>query len=232
MNSIVDLYNILLSEGLIKSIKPTQATRLLKRNFPDTDFILDNGNMGDREIRCYTHSPSKQTIDKLLQFINNLGWFPSMIKIIDKLTGVSEEYPYSYSYVTAAFENLYNFNLVFLFEMKFDKLIEVPKYLYHLAPNDRIPKILKIGLVPKTRIKLSVHPDRIYLAFNEKGLDILEPQFMRIESKLFTRLQIDTSKLPKDFKLYTDPNFRNYGGYTLSNIPASAIKIIHKKPLS
>jgi len=115
------------------------------------------------------------------------------------------------------------------FEAKFDEEIieKIPKILYHITPTQNVDKILKIGLVPKSRSKASYHPDRVYLS---KGLEDIENLgemfYQKTGIKNWTILKINTDLVPGDYlRLYTDPNYTS-GFYTLNNIPPQAIEKI------
>ena len=111
--------------------------------------------------------------------------------------------------------------------------IPVPKFLYHLTPENKVNKILKNGLVPKAQNKLSMHPERIYL-FLRKDLTLnyraYADSFWLAAHKTTSRkdkyalLKIDTLKCRAGFKLYGDPNMV-MGVWTFDNIPPEAITI-------
>lgn len=48
----------------------------------------------------------------------------------------------------------------------------------------------------------------------------------------YAKVIVDTSKLSDDIKLFVDPNYPDYGIYTVDNIPPSAITDIRVMPIS
>jgi hypothetical protein len=213
-------YDLNLKEGLIKTTNIDKTLNLLKKYFPDV-FITK----GDKRFIISIDNPNIENIKKLLVNINNFGWFPSffryktkednivtnkwndkIINIIDKLESIS-----------------------ITFEAKFDEEIieKIPEILYHISPTQNIDKILKVGLVPKSRSKASYHPDRVYLSNDLKDIENLGKKFnQKTGIKDWTILKIETNMVPGDYlRLYYDPNYKQ-GYYTLNNIPPQAIEKI------
>jgi len=125
----------------------------------------------------------------------------------------------------------------FQVESKFD--VEFNKYefdyLYHTTPSINDEKISKIGLVPKSRSKISYHPERIYFVKNEQDLDAISNQFHKLDSsvKEFSYYKVNIKQSIKNnsgIRLFNDPNFTD-GIYTLSNIDKRFIEFIKKELL-
>ena len=111
--------------------------------------------------------------------------------------------------------------------------LPVPKFLYHLTPENKVGKILKNGLAPKAQNKLGEHPDRIYF-FSQKDLTLNYKSYAddfwasahkdtRRDIK-YSLLKIDTEKCRNDFKIYGDPNMIR-GVWTFNNVPPEAITV-------
>ena len=130
-------------------------------------------------------------------------------------------------------------------EAKFDQLINpVPSKLYHITLDIYVDKILKIGLIPRSKSKISNHPDRIYLSDSIKeiipfGEYILSEYNLRIKDNIKTKIaknfnifEIDTKCFNRQdengfvMKLYKDVNFPDNGFYTLNNISPEFLKLI------
>lgn len=162
----------------------------------------------------------KKLWNDLLKLTNNLGWFPSYIWYGNK----------KYKYLKRLVDNLLIKNIFFVirFEAKYDiEIDEIPKKLYHITPKVYLDKILKIGLTPKSKQKLSYHPDRIYLSESIKEIIKLSKKLKIMSGhKEYILLEIDQD-LSEHLKLFKDPNF-NYGFYTLNNISPASIKVIGK----
>jgi hypothetical protein len=206
-------YQLNLKEGLIKTTNIGKTINLLKSSF-DFGFEYQRDN---NTFEVTFHQINKNTLNKFLKYINNLGWFPSYITT-PLYKGKWEE-------------NKYNEDLSKIrFEAKFDEEVveNIPSILYHITPTQNVNKILNIGLVPKSRSKASYHPDRVYLGRSIRGMGKLAPQmYQRTGDLNFTILKIDTNMVPGGYlRLYTDPNYSKEAYYTLNNIPPQAIEKI------
>ena len=64
-------------------------------------------------------------------------------------------------------------------EAKFDTPVEkgTYRYLYHAVPEKHLPKVQKIGLIPRSLGKIAKHPDRIYFATSPFGAEGIIQQF-------------------------------------------------------
>ena len=125
-----------------------------------------------------------------------------------------------------------NRDVTLTFDAKFD--LEVGEsvfpedYAYHVTVLRRKEKILKIGLVPKSKDKISSTYPRVYLTFNMDGINLLlgDSRFTQNE-KEFVIFKIDMKSLFKTKKLrfFEDSAFISYGCYTNGNIPSQYIKV-------
>jgi len=206
-------YDLNLKEGLIKTTNIGKTINLLRASF---DFGFEY-QRDDNTFEVTFHQINKNILDNFLKYVNNLGWFPSYIS--------------TPAYKGKWRENTYDDYLSKIrFEAKFDEEIveKIPQILYHITPTQNVNKILKIGLVPKSRSKVSYHPERIYLGKSIGGIEKLAPQMnLRTGDKNFTILKINTDLIPGEYlRLYTDPNYNKEAFYTLNNIPPQAIEKI------
>lgn len=177
------------------------------------------------------------TIDCIESFmVNMMGWFPSHMILIN-LHDKENSLPYNRFFLKDKQDFLEK--VVIIFESKFDiQLTEVPKKLYHLTIQEFENKIQKQGLIPKSKSKLSFHPDRIYFTKHKLGCLSLINQmkffyksnnWLKIKSKINDKwliYEIDTTNL--DLKIYCDPNYIG-GFYVLNNIPPTSLKIIDRE---
>ena len=145
-----------------------------------------------------------------IKFMNNYGWFLSaylkdgvLVKPTEGITG---------------YEGM-------RFEPKFDMEATLEqRYLYHVTEKSKVPKILKIGLTPKTNSKVTYHPDRIYLATSDDSAnDIMEMFLEGNHLKEPVKLRIDRNGMYNKFLI--DSQFLG-GVYTLHNIPPTNIEIV------
>lgn len=130
---------------------------------------------------------------------------------------------------------------VLAFEPKFSKDISKMvrqnyKYLYHSTPRIYMDKIVKLGLIPKSKNSLFFYPDRTFLMIGDK-LDPKQINVLKnvqsarnahvdpnnpIETKEYVLLTIDVSRLPTDIKFYCDP-MADGAIFTYDNVPPNTI---------
>lgn len=228
-----DPFNGEIYEGLIKTTKLSQAMDVLSRqlnNYPELDLV-DNPKTNeiivgfkpeymDVKYSKYTDQTYDPKISNLLKLVNNLGYFPSIIKF--ELNNQPEQYNIRYN--SKDFRQLIDEKeptyLIFVFEPKYDDVIEPPNYVYHITDSKFIDNIKSIGLKPKTLSKRSSHPERIYFSLNKNANNKLWEK-IKYHIKNGILLTIDTTELNNTF--YSDPNFKNLGIYTYENISPSSI---------
>jgi hypothetical protein len=204
-------YELNLKEGLIKTTNIGKTIELLKKFSTNKVDIKKEGNAFEATFI----GKDIGFLDKFLRDTNNLGWFPSYLS--------------TSAYKGKWDEKFYDDYLSKIrFEAKFDEEVveNIPSILYHIVPTQNIDKILKIGLVPKSRSKASYHPERVYLGRTIEGIEKLVPQMsLRTGDKNYTILKINTEMIPGEYlRLYTDPNYVKEAYYTLNNIPPQAIE--------
>lgn len=212
-----DEYELNLTEGLTKTTNMGKTLNLLKKSFNKGYHYIKKDN--NTFVVDFIHV-TKNDLERFLQMVNNLGWFPSHMSVVNKnrtdvdFQGKWDKNKFSEgeTYVT--------------FEAKYDEQVveNIPKILYHASPSKNADKILKIGLSPRSRSKKSFHPERVYFTFSLEKIKELIPLLNKIEGeKKFTIFKINTEEVPGNyFRLYTDPNFKG-GFYTVNNIPPYAL---------
>jgi hypothetical protein len=229
-----------LKEGLINTQPPEVVLR--KVNFLPNNLIYgirhtESDNLIHFEILFFNKlSEISKTFDAIESyFINMMGWFPSMMKIIS-LSGMENNIQYNKDYLIKNMSFISKVNIIF--ESKFDIESNIPDKLYHLSIKEFQKSILKTGISPKSKSKISYHDSRIYVCKSILACKTLIPNMKMIynqqkwsnpKSKIndtWIIYEIDTKDL--DIKLYYDPNYLG-GYYTLSNIPTVAIKIIERE---
>lgn len=113
-----------------------------------------------------------------------------------------------------------------------EEVREKYKYLFHTTSSSHLEKIKKYGLVPKEGDNVFMYPNRVYClngdSLNDEQIELIRRiQLSKDEvknkiNKQFYLLTIDISKLPKNIKMYSDPNSVD-SIFTYDNIPPSAI---------
>jgi len=165
--------------------------------------------------------------------INRHGWFPSIMNV-NYLSGEERKFPYDEDFLI---KNVQYLNSVEIsYEAKYNsKMDNFPDIMYHLTIQEYEESILKNGLIPKSKSKLSKHLDRIYLTSS-----LSDSQNLINKMKLLYSIKI-TPKNKINFKwvifevnlnglninVYKDPMSDGY--YVVDNIPKENIKILQKE---
>lgn len=206
-------YELNLKEGLIKTVNIGKTLSILEKKYSSKFIFTKSKN--SFFIKTF-NTDLKSLLSGIIRDADNLGWFPSFMETEDYTGKWGKEY-------------FREGEIKLRFEAKFDEEVveNVPSILYHITPTVNVDKILKIGLVPKSRSKASYHPDRVFLSKSLKGIEELGRMFyQKTGIRDWTILRINTELIPGDYlKLYTDPNYK-LGYYTLNNINPQAIEKI------
>ena len=169
----------------------------------------------------------KEDLDNVLKWINNMRYFPSVIILNNKFV------KFNYDNVVKLLS--YPNNLIRIdFEPKFDPELlesEIPDKAYHIAPTQNEDKILRIGLAPKSKEKISKHPDRVYLSSSiDSIIEILShhPTFKKYDSSTIFEVNIKDLLKVRFIRWFSDPNFKEGGFYTYENIPPKYLQVIKR----
>ena len=211
-----------LNEGLIKTFDEKTVLKHLCNylNFTDSyEFFVHNAdkvngfativNLDNNEVGFDIIFPdSKESERKLNSTMALCGYYKS----------TSDSFCEGYQ------RNRYEKN----FQEKIDNEIIKNGGLVHVTKSNRVEKILRDGLVPRTEEKLSWHPERIYFSLGpaSKWLvlslkSMLEPFNKHTK---FTALKVDP-KVIERASFYSDPNMPN-AVWTTDNIPPQYINVI------
>lgn len=112
--------------------------------------------------------------------------------------------------------------IYFQFESWLDNVIDTPTVMYHVCRTIDLDKIIRYGISPKSKQRISFHPERIYLITTiEKANEIIR-KFKETDKEEtdYSILKIENIEETKDYKLLVRivPNFDGY--YTTQNIPS------------
>lgn len=207
---------ILLGEGLIVTRDPYMVTNTINKWYSKSVIVknhkTEDGSLGVIELTFKKRD--KETVEKFNNLMNNYGYFPSTW-----FRGDNEE----------TFNDINNIDYNQLYQIRYEPKFDVlyvpqERYLYHVTDHKHLDKIMKIGLTPRTKSKVSYHPERIYLSTDIESLNEIGDMMVydgHIDDMV--TLRIDTYGIKIPFML--DGQF--YGGvYTTYNIPPSHIKVI------
>jgi hypothetical protein len=175
---------------------------------------------------------SKKEFDNLLKWTNNLGYFPASI------TTVFDYYKYDYDKVVDSLQDIeYDNRITISFDPKYDPEIseeDLPDKGYHITPSKNEEKIKKIGLSPRSKEKISRHPERIYFVTDIDDLIPLadSPEFSPggQHDGNYTIFEFDLKELRKHRKIrfFSDPRYINKGYYTYENIPPKYLTVVKR----
>lgn len=212
----------IIHEFITKTIDREKTINELRKRFKNKFSEAEEGNNGDITIIFKKGLgdlfPNQlKNIDEINKFMDSFGWFPS------KING----YKYTPTPKTDA---------IIQYEPKYDiQVIPSPHY-YHLIPDIIWDNVKLSGLTPKTKSKISIHPERVYLVreYNEKAFEKLAKALYNnidgstkeyIEKYYVLKINIEELVKSGRDKFYKDPNY-SLGVWTYKNIPPIYIKKI------
>ena len=241
-----------INEGFIKTYDINKTvigidTLLNRYNLNFSIEIIDN--IFKVNINDFDKIPNLDDILEIfLSTIFNLyGWFPSTMKMTNFFLN-EKTMKFRKEELLRPVNNLLKVTITF--ESKFDEIISnIPDKLYHLTIQQYENDILKNGLLPKSKSKLTAHDydGRIYLCDIKEKCIALIPSMKRFYSdekfnivndirnskKIYNKntkwiiFEIDSKPAGINI-LYKDPNYLN-GYYYLDFIKPISLKIIDKE---
>lgn len=224
-----------INEGLIKSHSPQKVEDYIKNlGFKDDEFRVRDG-----KLVLDLKTKYREVYSKLIKTLENVyGWV---------LTGYQEDFYEPIESETTYLLKDIESNLLEMekegfdpdsyvallyFEPKFYKEIpasELPDVAYHVTDYKYIDKIMKKGLVPKHKDKLTKHPDRVYLFIDKKNIQgLIDNINFGVEVEKPFLLEVDISEYKKNNKFYIDPNLDDGGVYVTNTISPNLITPKHR----
>jgi hypothetical protein len=130
-------------------------------------------------------------------------------------------------------------HIAFLIEPRFGTKAGYQKFqkaFYHVTDPRLESKIAKVGLVPKSKSKMSYHPERVYLVRTLDDAIMMADFFYNYEQgdedfdpEQHKGYSIYSVKLPRSAPLYEDPNLTDIDGfYTTINIPPNLLRLVKR----
>lgn len=223
-----------IKEFLTFTVPAEKTIKELKKRFPKTESFLGVNDT----VELFFDVDNIWDYEKVIKFLDSFGWYPAYFATKD----INDLYNVIHSkYTTDKFEQAValtskSHSVVTLlnFEAKYDEQEAPETFYYHISPDIYSDKIDRIGLTPRSRGKLSSHPDRVYLLnpvdeddivlVADRLLQSMSPQEQSKSKGLYV-YKIDPSKI-RNAKFYTDPNFNMANGavWTYNNIPPAAME--------
>jgi len=215
------LRNSPLMEGYFKTYPTDKIVTYLQKRYGEYASIQVMENENGIEVFIISFYDDKNNEEVINKDMALCGYFPSISHSIGNIKHVQYE-PRHQNHI--------------------NEIVQDVEYIYHLTPTNKVRKIFRNGLTPRTNNKLFRYPDRIYFFLNEPYYDDLQniiQQFYKEDLKkarenknyipysdTYTLLSIDT-EMVKNCNFYYDPNLFD-AIYTKDNIPSQAIDIVEE----
>jgi hypothetical protein len=219
-------YLSLLNEGLIKTYPGEKAIKYLSETLEKLKFNITYKFENDIIYLKFINfnSIEKSKINDLFDLIsstmvNMFGWFPSSMRL-ELNNGLTRYKKYDEEEIKQKYSTISQLEIEF--DSKFDNYELYDKDLYHLSIQEYENKILKFGLFPKSKSKLSSHIDRIYVCKTKDDCYNLIPS-MKLhysDEKSINHFELNNKKWNKNtnwiifkiknnkpVKLYKDPRY-------------------------
>jgi hypothetical protein len=210
MNRMLSRYkdkNDSLTKSLIKSgINIDNTISELERQ-------ISEFNYGD--VSIFTDFNNKELSLELISLLNSMGYFISVVYLepSEKLKDKND--------IEKTLTNSDRISI--MIEPNYDDKIDFNgEYLYHTTDSKNLDKILKYGLIPKSKNTRSFYPERIYLSPNEDWMSSIRQELVGDKGGEYINLRI---KNFKGLSLYKDVRFKG-GFFTYDNISPKYIELI------
>ncbi|WP_146739363.1 hypothetical protein [Pseudoprevotella muciniphila] len=220
-----DIYNTMIDEGLIKTY-PIDKT---------INYIVRKYGLDNRQVRVSPINNGIVDVDIITIILRNT---------IDSNTlgDIKHDFQTCGYFNNQKPTQIHNTNyLFFCFEPKFSQDVTTMvrqnyRYLYHSSPKIFQDKVMRCGLIPKSKNTLFLYPDRTFLMvgdnLNSQQINVLKNvqternsncnTLNQKETKEHILITIDVSKIPQDVKFYCDP-LSHRAIFTNDNIPRHSI---------
>jgi hypothetical protein len=235
----------ILNEFVSQTIPSYKTIKELYRRFPASNILVDIESPKSFTIKMY--KPDFKYWSEIYKFFDAFGWYPSyavLMSIEDSWEGIKLKGKYNNEFMDKIINLAEDDDSIQMsMEAKYDTEQQPEKYYYHLVPDIFLDKVKLKGLTPKTKSKLSTHPERIYLLNPGNELEygtIANMLYDRTSSEKakekienYYLLKIDVDAIKDKTKFYNDPNFRLGNGavWTYQNIAPKYIEIIDTIPI-
>jgi hypothetical protein len=204
-----------LLEGILRTYKPEKIVGFLEKRYGDAAIVqIIEGENGEKIFLIKTGDidSNQEVIDRDMALC---GYFPSYVEKRKNERTIQYEPRH---------------------QNKVNELVNDEEYIYHLTPSNKVEKILRNGLCPKTNNKKFNYPGRVYFFLHEPEKEdclLLMKQFYLEDVKNknkavykgpYTLLRIDTEQI-KGIDFSYDPNVYECI-YTYDNISPEAIEVV------
>ena len=225
-----------LNEGLILTHDIYESKDIIERAVSKWRFWYDSKIVENTHIIKLNLTEGKFTDKTYIEFcmlLSNLGYYISDLKITNKHNKTNTIKPTDFKeyYLTNNYlENIVEYD--FIIEPKFGEKNKLKtNILYHVTESKYVDKILKNGLISKSKNTINEYPERIYLALNindaKTYLNKKKRFYSYKENNTGIKFKILKIELPEnnDIIFYKDDHFSGKGIYTYENISTKYITI-------
>lgn len=185
---------------------------LINTNWANSSFVIG--------IQIPNSLANNDSIGQVIHFMNTCGYFKYTKNVQNE------------KYVQLQFEPKFSGDITNIIKKVYGKA-------YHMTTLSALPKIKKVGLIPRAKNKDFQYPSRIFamVPMNNGHLNDIQTGLLTriaqskttdedgnvIPNQDFHVIGINLEKIPNDAKFYYDPNA--YGSvFTYDNIPPSALE--------
>lgn len=202
----------------------THGLECVKRTIPKLlkslhcDFNIEYNHITD-DFGIYFNNLTTDIKNVFITRIELLGYYPSVFVVddIDVKDKNVKDIDLFVKYIKDY--NLNKINKVYIqMESWLDEVVETPPILYHVCRTIDKEKIKRYGLSPRSKHKISYHPDRIYLVDNYTIAENIMEQLKITEKDNNNTYKYSILEIkPEQKKLNLRKNF-NLGLYSTQNI--------------
>ena len=230
-----------INEGLIHTYNINTSTSILKKwyNSMTKYFNIEILSNDTFEITV-TDKISTTLFRVLIRDINNLGYFPSIVYLENEHNMINQ-FKYDFDKINNILMSKNIIKLIISCEKKFDDEILILNTVFHVCKERNISKIFRNGLSPRSKNRVSTHPERIYFCLDIESCEDLIDKFKindnikNLPEQKYNILKINIPDLISDLKKHNkeiifrkDPNMNKNGVYTYDNIPKEYIKLLNE----
>ncbi len=222
-------FDSFVNEGLIKSQSSAILKRMLTKFFKSKKMKFyfgmqstaweDGRTALNYSVRVFFNNDKilddMSIFDNLLKLISNLGWYIAVVTFDGDQITFDGDVKDLYNAMKHSGEADVMLNV----ERKFEPKVKAEtKVMYHITDKRYLARIKHDGLVPRSKMKLSYHPERVYVA-DIKGIEQIRSRYCEyVENPVLLRVDV------KGIDLHADPN-APYCYYTTSNIPPDRLTV-------
>ena len=210
-----------LKEGLITSHDITQYSTVITNYLTQINIKYSIKIIDKLEFELTLDNVVEDVVEMINHKCYVLGYFPAYYFIMKN--GMKNGFK-----KIPKLENIEK--IIILYQSKYDdgiykNTLICPDKLYHLSRQENKKSIFKKGLYPKSKNRISVHPERIYLFDDINNYEDLLKSLKYSDTIKKDYILLEINCINDELILHIDPKYR-LGFFTYDNINPKNIKII------